>query len=569
VGAGATLSLALGKMTNMERATFLKNYRLRLRFDGSPYEPDRNGPAFSHQAVDERTGEPVFVTLIPVESIGSNAREKFEEQASAMQKLRHVNIAKVLDFGREGDDYVYVSEHLPGESLATWVQNHGPMAADAALRIAEQIVSVLSSVSFHKLPYPSIQPSDIIIVPGQTPEGTWPPVKLTNVGLPALRSDGESFRAEAQSIASEPSAGTQQSAQASNDIRSEIYSVGATLYFLLTGVALSEPALPSSLKLSKFPKPLRHLLRRMLHRDPARRPKDLVVLAEMIRECLVKIERRRELADRYGLPLRTTVRRPAAVGTGRFVRRALPIAAVLLAAAVLAAVLLAEPIRKIVNWTGGPKPIGVVVGVPQSSSSPAVQNASRTAGPATAPSQPANAAVPGANEPVVNAAPSSNLPQAASQDVQQAQAPNVQPETAAPVAAANSPAAITETSASPSGATASSKPDVADQSASANQSSSQSKKKSVASASRRGQYGQGATQDSMSRGVRSVRARVVGITSDGRLILRLPSGRTAFVAPDGGESEFVPRQHRRRPMVDRDEMFGPPGQFEPDYFPND
>jgi len=52
------------------------------------------------------------------------------------------------------------------------------------------------------------------------------------------------------------------------------------------------------------------------------------------------------------------------------------------------------------------------------------------------------------------------------------------------------------------------------------------------------------------------------------LIFRLPSGRTAIVAPDSDAEEFVPRRHRRA-MIDRDEMFAPPPQFEPDYFPND
>jgi hypothetical protein len=50
------------------------------------------------------------------------------------------------------------------------------------------------------------------------------------------------------------------------------------------------------------------------------------------------------------------------------------------------------------------------------------------------------------------------------------------------------------------------------------------------------------------------------------LILRLPSGRTAIVAPD--EEEFVPR-HRNRVYNDRDQMFGPPPGFGPDYFPYD
>src|SRR2546423_2082226 len=182
----------------MDRTTFLKNYRARLSYDGSPFEPDRSGPAISYEAADQRTSEPVSVTLIPVESVDPVEREKFEDNVFVAQKLRHANIAKVLDFGREGDDYVYVSERLAGETLASWVHTHGPMAADAALRIGEQVVSVLSSAGFHKLPYPSIQPSDIMLVPGQTAEGSWPLVKVTNFGLPALVARPEPSLSESQ-----------------------------------------------------------------------------------------------------------------------------------------------------------------------------------------------------------------------------------------------------------------------------------------------------------------------------------------------------------------------------------
>ena len=138
----------------MERTTFLKNYRIRLQYDGSPYEPATAGSITSYEAVDQRTAEPVSVTLIPTGSINSSERQQFEEDAFAAQKLRHANIAKVLDFGRDDDDYVYVSERLAGETLASWVCSHGSMPADAALRVGEQIVSVLSSAGFHKLPVP-------------------------------------------------------------------------------------------------------------------------------------------------------------------------------------------------------------------------------------------------------------------------------------------------------------------------------------------------------------------------------------------------------------------------------
>ena len=573
----------------MERTRFLQHYRVRVRSDGSPYEVDRNGAAVTYEAVDERTAEPVSLKLIPVQSIDAAVREQFEEQISTAQKLRHVNIAKVFDFGREGSDFVYVSEHLPGETLAAWVRGHGPMRADAALRVAEQIVSVLSSASFHKLPYPCIQPSDVMIVPGQTPEGTWPLIKLTNFGLPAVRSDRESIPIEAAAVGAEDSGSAEQLATAPSDIRSEIFSLGATLYFLLTGVALSADATQGTPKLSRFPKPLRTLLARMLHRDPDQRPRDLVVLAEMIRQSLLKIERRRAFADKYGIPYRTTlVRRPEARST-RLWRIGLPVAALVLAAAVIVGVLLAEPISRIMHRDREAKDIGVLIGVPESSPPQAASRNVATANtPATMASQGANAAVPvpsqstvnaasrnvatantaatvasqGANaampvpsQSTVNAATASNSPQVASSDVQQPQTTNVEPQATAPMASETaSPAAVAESSSSAAGETESpSKSDEATQPATASQSSSHSKKKSVASTSRR---------------AGSVRGRVVGITSDGRLIFRLPSGRTAIVAPDSDAEEFVPRRHRRA-MIDRDEMFAPPPQFERDYFPND
>ena len=278
----------------MERTTFLKNYRIRLQYDGTAYQPFSAGPATSYEAVDERTGEPVSVTLIPQASIAPGEREEFQEHISSAQKLQHVNIASIRDFGREGDDYVYVSERLTGETLATWVRSHGPMPADAALRVGEQIVSVLSSASFHKLPYPPIQPSDIMLVPGQTAEGTWPLVKITNFGLPALipQPEPQLTESDVPKLSGDQGLNNEQFSGPTTDIRSEIYSLGVTLYFLLTGIPLSAEALQRVPKLSGFPKPLRVLLGRLLHRDPNQRPKDLLLVTEMVRESLAKIERR-------------------------------------------------------------------------------------------------------------------------------------------------------------------------------------------------------------------------------------------------------------------------------------
>src|SRR4029077_21194809 len=177
------------------------------------------------------------------------------------QKLQHANIGSVRDFGRDGDDYVYVSERLSGETLASWVRSHGPMPADAALRVGEQIVSVLSSAGFHKLPYPPIRPSDIMLVPGQKAEGTWPLVKITNFGLPALMPQPSESDVRGKP-ASDQCAHDRQLSDPTNDIRWEIYSLDVPLYFLLTGIVLSAEALQRGAKFLGFPKPLRVLLGR-------------------------------------------------------------------------------------------------------------------------------------------------------------------------------------------------------------------------------------------------------------------------------------------------------------------
>ena len=528
---------------------------------GAPRELGRTGTAITYEAVDERSEETVALTLIPTSGIDPAAREQFEEQARAAADIKHVNIAKVFWLRNEGDHFVYVSELLRGEPLASWVEQHGPMPADAVLRVAEQIVSVLSTARFHKLAHCSIEPSNLMIVPGSTPEGSWPFVKLMNFGLGELKSgeEGEESLSVPRQFAS-----PEQLQQQTADFRSEVYSLGATMYFLLTGAAPSPEMRHRSRELSRLPKALRNLIGKMLHRDPDQRPKDPVVLAEMIRECLLKIERRQAIARKLGVPLAGVSRpKPRRTSTplAQVFRGILVFAAIVLAAAVLGAFWLPADINPLRRRTAAKEEIGVPIGVPDASPSASAQ--ATNAAPVVV-NQPATNTVA---SPAGNQSPSPRVEQeqTSSADFVAAATPANTPETSA-----NTPAPGPESSAQARDTGAASRDSGTEaQTGTSSETASSSKKKSVASASKPSRATQSYGQRRRSTG--SMRARVVGITSDGRLIFRSSSGRRVIVTPGSeGQDELAPSRRRGDSVPEaRDEFSAPSQQFPPDYSPND
>src|ERR1700730_3496327 len=119
---------------------FSENYSVCLNDDGSPREIERNGPVVTYKAIGYETGRMVAMQLIPLANIDEVERVRFEESARAAQKLDHINLVKVFDVGIKDDHLVFVSEYLEGETADGWIDEHGPMPADAVLRIGLQIM---------------------------------------------------------------------------------------------------------------------------------------------------------------------------------------------------------------------------------------------------------------------------------------------------------------------------------------------------------------------------------------------------------------------------------------------
>ena len=572
----------------MERTTFLEHYRLSEE-NGSPVELSRTEELVTYKAVDTRFSNPVTIKRIPVAKVEPAAREEFEKQALAARVLDHVNITKLLGFGVEDDHFVFVSEYLDGETVDSWIAAHGPMPPEAVLRIALQVLSALRAARFHGLMHRAIQPSNLIIVPGQTAEGGWPFVKLTNFGLAGLPLD---LTRGATPTAAAQFASPEELQSGTVDFRSEIYSLGATMCFLLTGSAYS---LESRLQqIRRFPKPIRDLLAHMLRDNPNERPQDPVVFEEAIRQAITKVERRQALARKFGIPLvpvtTKKVERPRAL----WPRRTVAVAAILLTLTALGAVFLPEDLISVILHRDPGAAIGVPVGVPEGQAKAVVRNSSPIAEPPSPPMQPTPAisnqalpasspapAVASANQsapvmvpsPVSQPAPAANAevsppsgpvvaaaPNAASnQTTASAPAAEPEPPTEGPdtvwtrAAGSSTQAKLAEEDADAGGkvesrdavtashptASASSKSPTSgratskqrDKTKSEAATSERSARRRNVATTRSSRYESRSFISSLPQGSGTFRAQFLGTTPDGRWILGLPSGDTTLVRP--------------------------------------
>jgi len=584
----------------MEAKIFLEHYRICTDADDSPHEVSRTGAAINYKATDVRSSEPVALQLVPLASVDPAALDEFKERARSAQKLDHLNIARLLAVGVQDEYIVLVSEYVEGETADSWVVGLGPMAVDAVFRVGIQVVRALAAAAFYSLTHRAIQPSNIMIVAGRTDDGGWPVVKLLNFGLAGLESHSDSVQAQelASSIAPQ-FASPEQLQNRTLDFRSEIYSLGATMCFLLTGAVplvldgrktrFRARRLP---ELRHAPKELRNLLGYMLQENPEQRPQDPVRFEEEIRKCLTKVERRQAIRRKLGVPMAAVIPIPASKESTSVTRPAVQIlgavlvfVVLLLMGAAAAEFLLPKGTIPFFHLSRGPHKIGIPIGV-----SDGAATASNTSAPVVAPTspvanQPASAA---ANQPSTNPPPApagsdadSRAQIASKTHESQPEPPPTQPATNSSSALAepnaSSPAQIASTTHESQSEPAAEGPDDSsagqgkpagkqDSETRDSASSSADKAKSITSNSNRTSRTQRAREaDSFPneytrsapghRPSGSVHARFLGTTADGRMILRLPSGHVVVVTPGAPDQELDAPPRRR--LTERPETFVP------------
>src|SRR5262249_17076812 len=158
-----------------------------------------------------------------------NALARFRREADMSRRVSHPNIAEMLEVGEDSGVHFIVMEYIPGRNLYDMVHKGGPLRVPDAARLFHEVAAGLGHVHQVGLIHRDIKPSNIMV----TPDGS---AKLLDLGLARpYEEESQITRPGAvvgtmDYIAPEQASGAQLA-----DQRSDIYSLGCTLYFAVAG----------------------------------------------------------------------------------------------------------------------------------------------------------------------------------------------------------------------------------------------------------------------------------------------------------------------------------------------
>jgi eukaryotic-like serine/threonine-protein kinase len=245
---------------------------------------------------------PVAVKLIRPDRAGDPGNlARFEREVQATASLSHPNTVQIFDYGHTEDGtFYYVMEYLQGLTLQELVDTHGPLPPARAVFLLCQVCRALGEAHAVGLIHRDIKPTNVIAC---SRGGTTDVAELLDFGL-VRRSTGpadDGQLTQVGTVAGTPAYMSPEQAAAADtpDLRSDIYSLGAVLYFLLAGQApfagrspiqmlaahMYEPPASLTAFRSDVPAELQAVVSRCLAKHPADRFPDAQSLERALAAC--------------------------------------------------------------------------------------------------------------------------------------------------------------------------------------------------------------------------------------------------------------------------------------------
>jgi serine/threonine protein kinase/DNA-directed RNA polymerase specialized sigma24 family protein/predicted ATPase len=284
-----------------------EHYELVKGEDGKPIELGRGAMGVTYKAFDVDLHCPVTLKVISEKYLGEeSARLRFFREARAAASIRHPNVASVFHLGRSGQDHFYAMEFVEGETLENLIKRSGRLEVNLALEIVTQTAAGLAAVHKRNLVHRDIKPSNIMV---SAEEGSSVTAKIIDLGLakPAPDAPAAAAISTPGAFAGTPEfASPEQFAGIQVDIRSDLYSLGVTLWEMVTGQApfQGSPAevmyqhqhasLPLD-RLKRISQPVVVLLEVLLEKDPGRRFQNPAELLKAMPTITGAIDARRRI----------------------------------------------------------------------------------------------------------------------------------------------------------------------------------------------------------------------------------------------------------------------------------
>ena len=278
------------------------HFEVETGADGFPVELGAGAMAITYRARDTVLNSLVALKVID-RKVAQNpgARSRFLREARAAANIRHPNVARVTFYGEQDGECFYAMELVEGETLEARVRRDGPMQLAVALDVIEQASRALAAAEAGGVVHRDIKPSNVML---ESDSSGALRVKLIDYGVakvmgPQTQSGAE--QTHAGFIGTPAFASPEQFAGAGQlpvDTRSDIYSLGVTLWYLLTGRtpfvgrtmeeirARQARDLPlEQLKGLHLPGRVIALLKSMLATDPNHRPQSARELLLAVHSC--------------------------------------------------------------------------------------------------------------------------------------------------------------------------------------------------------------------------------------------------------------------------------------------